>query len=46
MFLADIFKGINSFDYIEEINTINIDYAKQILEEVFKKENTIISIIS
>ena len=46
MFLADFFKGINSFDYIEEINTINIDYAKQILEEVFKKENTIISIIS
>ena len=46
MFLADFFKGINSFDYIEEINTINIDYAKQILEEVFKKENTIISMIS
>ena len=34
MFLADFFKGINSFDYLEEIVTINEQYAEQILKEV------------
>ena len=35
MFLADYFKGINSFDYIEEIGSVNPDYGKQILDDIF-----------
>jgi predicted Zn-dependent peptidase len=45
MFLADYFKGINSFDYIEEINTISIQYINQIIKEVFKEENMILSVV-
>lgn len=45
MFVADYFKGINSFDYIEEYNQITEEYTKQILEEVFAQENTVISIV-
>ena len=45
MFLADFFKGINSFSYLEEIVTINESYVEQILNEVFNNEKMIISII-
>ena len=45
MFLADYFKGINSFDYLEEYNTVTLEYANQILKEVFKEENMAISIV-
>ena len=45
MFLADFFKEINSFDYLEEITTINEQYAEQILKEVFDDKNMIISVI-
>ena len=45
MFLADFFKEINSFDYIEEIVTINEQYAEQILKEVFDDKKMIISVI-
>lgn len=45
MFLADYFKGINSFDYLEEYNLVTIEYANQILKEVFKEENMVISIV-
>ena len=45
MFLADFFKEINSFDYLEEITTINEQYAEQILKEVFDDEKMIISVI-
>ena len=45
MFLADSFKGINSFDYLEEIESVNMDYATQILKDVFKIEKTILSIV-
>ena len=37
MFLADFFKGINSFEYLEEITTINEQYVEQILNEVFNE---------
>ena len=37
MFLADYFKGINSFDYIEQIGSISKQYAEQILDEVLMK---------
>ena len=45
MFLADFFKGINSFDYIEEISTINLDYTNQILKNVFKEDKMVLSVI-
>lgn len=45
MFLADFFKGINSFEYLEEINTINEEYVQQILNEVFDDKKMIISVI-
>lgn len=45
MFLADHFKGINSFDYLEEIEGITVEYLEQILKEVFKEEKMVISIV-
>ena len=45
MFLADYFKGINSFDYLEEYTEVTKEYAEQVLKEVFKEENEIISIV-
>jgi len=45
MFLSDYFKGINSFEYLEEINTINLEYLKQMLKDVFDENNMIISIV-
>ena len=45
MFLADYFKGINSFDYFEEIEGVNLDYTKQVLNEVFNEDKMVISII-
>lgn len=45
MFLADYFKGINSFDYLEEIESINIKYLSQILTDIFKEEKMILSVV-
>ena len=45
MFLSDYFKGINSFDYLEEIQGINVEYATQVLKNVFKEEKMVISIV-
>ncbi len=45
MFLADYFKGINSFDYLEEYNGVTTEYANQILKEVFKDDNMVVSIV-
>lgn len=45
MFLADYMKGINSFDYLEEIEGITVEYLEQILEDVFKEEKMVLSIV-
>ena len=45
MFLADKMKGINSFDYIEEYNTVTKDYTQEVLKNVFKKENMVMSVV-
>ncbi len=45
MFVTDYFKGINSFDYLESYKQIKPEYVKQVLEDVFKEENTVISIV-
>ena len=45
MFLADYLKGINSFDYIELIDTVNKEYAEQVLKEVFDENKMVLSVI-
>ena len=46
MFLADKIKGINSFDYIEEYNTVTKEYAERVLKNVFKTENMVMSVVN
>ena len=45
MFLSDYFKGINSFDYLEEIETINEQYTESILKNLFDEEKMVISVV-
>lgn len=45
MFLADYFKGVNSFDYLEEYNQVTVEYANQVLREVFDLRKMVVSII-
>ena len=45
MFLADFMKGINSFDYIEELESVDKDYIKRIFDENFKEEKMVISVV-
>lgn len=45
MFLSDFMKGINSFDYLEEIETVNIDYLNQILNDIFKEDKMVLSVV-
>lgn len=45
MFVTDYFKGINSFDYLESYKQIKPEYVRQVLEEVFKEDKTVISIV-
>ena len=46
MFLADYFKGIDSFDYIEQIGSVNKDYTEQVLNEVFAENKMVLSVIN
>ena len=45
MFMGDYFKGINSFDYIENHKQVTKEYAEEILKEVFDEEKMILSIV-
>ena len=45
IFLQDSMRGINSLDYINEFENINIEYVKKIQEELFKEEMSALSII-
>ena len=45
MFLADYFKGINSFKYLDEIENVNVEYLIQVLNDVFKEDKMVISIV-
>lgn len=45
MFLADHFKGVNSFDYLEEMKGITVEFLDQILKDVFKEEKMVLSIV-
>ena len=45
MFMSDYFKGINSFDYLEEFKTISLEYVHDLLKGLLKEENMILSIV-
>lgn len=45
MFLSDYFKGINSFEYLEEIDSVNLDFTNQVMKEVFNEEKMVLSIV-
>lgn len=45
MFLSDKMKGINSFDYIEKYNEVTKEYTENVLNNMFKKENMVMSVI-
>ena len=45
MFLSDYFKGINSFQYLDEIEHIHADDVAQVLKDVFKEDKMVISIV-
>ena len=45
MFLADTMKGVQSFDYIEQFETVTKEYTESILKELFKKENKVMSVV-
>ena len=45
MFLADSIKGINSFDYIEKFNEVTKEYTEDVMKNVFKRENMIMSVV-
>ncbi len=45
MFLSDFMKGINSFDYIEEMKSIDTEYAKIVLDDNFKEEKMVLSVV-
>ncbi len=45
MFLSDYFKGMNSFDYLEEYNNVTLEYLGQILNEVFDTNKMVVSIV-
>ena len=45
MFLADYFKGINSFEYLEQYNSVSKSYVEQVLRENFKEEKEVLSTV-
>lgn len=45
MFLADYFKDINSFEYLEEYKNVDKKYAEEILKKVFVLDKEITSIV-
>ena len=45
MFLMDFFKGVNPFDYIEKFNSVTIEDAKKVLNEIFDEKNMVMSVV-
>ena len=46
MFLSDSMKNINSFDYIEKYNEVTKEYTEEVLKNVFKEDNMVMSVIN
>ena len=45
IFLADYFKGINAFDYLNKYEEVTKEYAEEILGKVFVEEKRVTSIV-
>ena len=45
MFVADYIKGINSFEYMDKFNEVDVNYIKGILNELFVEKNMVMSVI-
>ena len=45
MFLSDSIKGINSLDYIKEIDKIDIEYVNKVKNQIFDKEKSVLSVV-
>lgn len=45
MFTSDYIKGINSFEYMDKFEEIDVEYAKQVLKEIFTENKMIMSVI-
>lgn len=45
MFVSDYFKGINSLDYLSSYENIEQEYVEKVLNEVFRQDNEVISMI-
>lgn len=45
MLMSDYFKGINSFEYIENHKQVTKEYAEKILKEIFDENKMVISIV-
>ena len=45
MFLVDYFKGVNSFDYLEEYENVTKEYAEEVLKQVLDKNKEVTSIV-
>ncbi len=45
MFLSNYFLGINSFDYLNQMDAIDVEFVTQVLNDVFRNEKMVISII-
>ena len=45
MFLADFMRGINSFEYLDAIDKIDINYLNETLNNYFKEDKMILSVV-
>lgn len=45
MFMGDYFKGINSFDYIENHKQVTKEFTQDILKEIFDENKMILSVV-
>ena len=45
MFLSDFMKGINSFDYLEEVNIMDLNFVNQVLKDNFDLEKMVLSVV-
>ena len=45
MFMGDYFKGINSFEYLENHKLVTKQYAEEKLKEIFDENKMILSIV-
>ena len=45
MFLSDYFKGINSFEYVEQYQAVTVEFTKEVLNELFDEKRCILSVV-